>query len=153
MLAAIGLVPKDYPYKQCEPGRLSGSIAFCVEDGRLFEGDTSSVPFGPRCEKGDRIGCGVHFDQRQEDSEGRWVPVFFTRNGLELGSVLVQLNQNNFHPALSLGFEDEKVSFVPDERWNDVTYMAVDGCDEEWGMLSDIRLCGEVSSCSSNNLR
>lgn len=37
--------------------------------------------FGPKCARGDRIGCGIH----SENIEAGFTAVFFTKNGKEVG--------------------------------------------------------------------
>jgi len=68
---AIGLARKDYP-KDRHPGWNKGSIAFHADDGKVFMGSGTGDPFGPRCYKGDIMGCGVLFPRDYElrsDSE------------------------------------------------------------------------------------
>ncbi len=41
--------------------------------------------FGAKCNAGDRVGCGIKFEQVYEDSSPKqMVPVFFTKNGKEV---------------------------------------------------------------------
>lgn len=68
---AIGLARKDYP-KNRHPGWNKGSIAYHADDGKVFMGSGVGDPFGPRCNKGDIMGCGVLFPRDFEfrsDSE------------------------------------------------------------------------------------
>jgi len=68
---AIGLARKDYP-KNRHPGWNKGSIAYHADDGKIFVGSGVGSPFGPRCTKGDVMGCGVLFPrnyQCKSDSE------------------------------------------------------------------------------------
>lgn len=57
---AIGLAHKDYP-KSRHPGWNKGSIAYHADDGKIFAGCGVGAPFGPRCHKGDVMGCGILF--------------------------------------------------------------------------------------------
>ncbi|KAF8771023.1 SPRY domain-containing protein 3-like isoform X1 [Argiope bruennichi] len=57
---AIGLARKDYP-KYRHPGWNKGSIAYHADDGKIFVGSGVGDPFGPRCHKGDIMGCGIIF--------------------------------------------------------------------------------------------
>nr|CAB3266542.1 SPRY domain-containing protein 3-like [Phallusia mammillata] len=57
---AIGLVHKDYPLRR-HPGWNIGSIAYHADDGKIFLGRGQGTPFGPRCYRGDIMGCGIHF--------------------------------------------------------------------------------------------
>ena len=52
---------------------------------RLFKSNGRGRKFGEKCKAGDRVGCGVKFEQVFEDGTPRqMVPVFFTRNGKEV---------------------------------------------------------------------
>lgn len=57
---AIGLTQKDYP-KNRHPGWDEGSIAYHADDGKIFIGSGVGEDFGPRCHKGDILGCGISF--------------------------------------------------------------------------------------------
>ncbi|GCC20417.1 hypothetical protein chiPu_0018977 [Chiloscyllium punctatum] len=50
----------DYP-KNRHPGWSRGSVAYHADDGKLFQGSGVGDPFGPRCYKGDIMGCGIMF--------------------------------------------------------------------------------------------
>ena len=71
---AIGLARKNYP-KNKLPGWNPGSIGYHADDGKVFAGSGKwkvKWPFGPRCDKGDIMGCGVLFPRNYEcksDSE------------------------------------------------------------------------------------
>ncbi|KAI0214366.1 SPRY domain-containing protein 3 [Lamellibrachia satsuma] len=57
---AIGLARKDYP-KHRHPGWNKGSIGYHADDGKIFIGSGVGEPFGPRCHKGETMGCGILF--------------------------------------------------------------------------------------------
>ncbi|KAG8271325.1 SPRY domain-containing protein 3 [Homalodisca vitripennis] len=57
---AIGLTEKDYP-KNRLPGWDRGSIAYHADDGKVFIGCGVGEKFGPKCYKGDTMGCGISF--------------------------------------------------------------------------------------------
>ena len=68
---AIGLARRDYP-KNRHPGWNRGSIAYHADDGKVFVGSGVGSEFGPRCHKGDVMGCGILFPRNYEcksDSE------------------------------------------------------------------------------------
>lgn len=50
---------------------------------RLYNGNTVGQQFGPKCCRGDRIGCGVSLD-----SDDGQLTVFFTKNGKEVSALL-----------------------------------------------------------------
>ncbi|XP_055952548.1 SPRY domain-containing protein 3-like isoform X2 [Argiope bruennichi] len=56
----IKLNGTDYP-KYRHPGWNKGSIAYHADDGKIFVGSGVGDPFGPRCHKGDIMGCGIIF--------------------------------------------------------------------------------------------
>ncbi|NXP64389.1 SPRY3 protein, partial [Chloropsis cyanopogon] len=61
---------QDYP-KNRHPGWSRGSVAYHADDGKLFHGSGVGDPFGPRCYKGDVMGCGIMFPRDYgRDSEG-----------------------------------------------------------------------------------
>ncbi|XP_049805357.1 SPRY domain-containing protein 3-like [Schistocerca nitens] len=57
---AIGLTRRNYP-KHRHPGWNKGSIGYHADDGKIFVGSGLGDPFGPRCYKGDHMGCGIIF--------------------------------------------------------------------------------------------
>uniref|UniRef100_A0A131YTU0 SPRY domain-containing protein 3 n=1 Tax=Rhipicephalus appendiculatus TaxID=34631 RepID=A0A131YTU0_RHIAP len=57
---AIGLAHRDYP-RYRHPGWNEGSIAYHADDGKIFVGSGVGSRFGPKCQKGDIMGCGILF--------------------------------------------------------------------------------------------
>ena len=58
---------------------------FCTFSYRLFKSNGRGRKFGEKCKAGDRVGCGIKFEQVFGDGTPRqMVPVFFTRNGKEV---------------------------------------------------------------------
>ncbi|XP_053388031.1 uncharacterized protein LOC123541731 [Mercenaria mercenaria] len=55
---AIGVVPCIYPENH-QPGWGEGSIGYHADDGLLYNGTGTGKTFGPKCNVGDRIGCGI----------------------------------------------------------------------------------------------
>ncbi|XP_072162947.1 SPRY domain-containing protein 3-like [Diadema setosum] len=71
---ALGVTRKDYPVNM-HPGWDRGSIAYHADDGKIFTGHGIGNPFGPKCHKGDIMGCGIMFPRdyqadSDEDSDG-----------------------------------------------------------------------------------
>lgn len=54
-------------------------IAYSLLFYRLYNGNTVGQQFGPKCCRGDKIGCGI-----SPDSDDGQVTVFFTKNGKEV---------------------------------------------------------------------
>lgn len=55
------------------------TLSYLVCVCRLYNGNTVGQQFGPKCCRGDRIGCGLSFD-----SGAGQLTVFFTKNGKEV---------------------------------------------------------------------
>ncbi|KAK2144810.1 hypothetical protein LSH36_729g02038 [Paralvinella palmiformis] len=141
----VGLVPYRYSL-DAQPGLNSESVGYHADNGKLFKSSGAGRPFGPKCCVGDRIGCGVKFEQAKNDSI---VPVFFTRNGREIGTVLNHMPHGinrGLHPAIGLHSEGEEVRINLDAEWEHpfVTLMAIDSCEEDWARLHDVRVNGQL---------
>ncbi|KAG8007897.1 SPRY domain-containing protein 3, partial [Nibea albiflora] len=113
-MIAVGLVPQFYKLDH-QPGWLPHSVAFHADDGKLYNGNTVGQQFGPKCCRGDKIGCGISTDL--EDGQ---LTVFFTKNGKE-----VNLNAE-------WGAEE------------DDGQMIVDSHEEDWGRLHDVKVTGTL---------
>lgn len=59
-------------------------IVSCVH--RLYNGNPVGQQFGPKCNRGDRIGCGIY----AQTFDAALVTVFFTKNGKEVSYVFKQ---------------------------------------------------------------
>ncbi|KAG7237880.1 hypothetical protein INR49_031673, partial [Caranx melampygus] len=59
-LKADRLAQSDYPRNR-HPGWSRGSVAYHADDGKIFHGSGVGDAFGPRCFKGDIMGCGIMF--------------------------------------------------------------------------------------------
>lgn len=140
---AIGLGPSQYPL-DCKPGWNVDSVGFHADDGRLYKGCGLGRPFGSKCLSGDRMGCGIKFDQNDASGMRLLVKVFFTRNGEEIGTVVMPWPHGGLHPIIGLHSEGEEVELHLDSHWNhdDVILMAVDNVDDEWSRLHQVRLNG-----------
>ncbi|KAJ8369993.1 hypothetical protein SKAU_G00100210 [Synaphobranchus kaupii] len=134
---AVGLVPQRYKLDH-QPGWLPHSIAYHADDGKLYNGNTVGQQFGPKCNRGDRIGCGVFLERM----EAGLVTVFFTRNGKEVGSVLVPQSPEGLFPAVGMHSLGEEVRLDLQADWGDMaeddSAMVVDSGEEDWGRLHDI---------------
>ncbi|XP_032801009.1 SPRY domain-containing protein 3 isoform X1 [Petromyzon marinus] len=143
---SVGLVPRRYRL-DLPPGLLPGSVAFHAEHGELYRGQAVGQQFGPRCEAGDRIGCGI----RTTTVDGRGVAygvahIFFTRNGTELGSLSVPVPEGGLFPAVGLGSAGEEVMLELTASWpgEEDDSMLVDSLEDEWGRLHDVRIAGPL---------
>jgi len=143
----IGLCSHRYPLDLL-PGWTAESVGYHTGDGKLYKGRPRGQPYGPRCSAGDRVGCGVKFEVVAKNSglHTTMVPVFFTKNGKELGTQLIPCPPGGLFPAIGLQREPEEVVLSMDLRWapeEDIA-MSVDCGEEEWRRLHDIKLNGQM---------
>ncbi|XP_066564600.1 SPRY domain-containing protein 3 [Amia ocellicauda] len=137
---AVGLVPQYYKLDH-QPGWLPHSVAYHADDGKLYNGNTVGQQFGPKCNRGDRIGCGIYL----ESFEAGLTTVFFTKNGKEVGSVVVPVSPDGLFPAIGMHSLGEEVRLDLQAEWGpeeDDSVMMVDSHEDEWGRLHDVRVCG-----------
>lgn len=149
MIAAIGigLVPYKYPMDS-QPGWRVFSVGYHADDGHLFKGSGFGRPFGPKCNIGDRMGCGIKFKRNEDErpQPEQAVQVFFTRNGQEVGTVTVPYPPGGLYPAVGMHSEGEEVRLNLDAEWQyeELVHMAVDSGEEEWSRLHDVKLNGNT---------
>nr|XP_046253832.1 SPRY domain-containing protein 3 isoform X2 [Scatophagus argus] len=144
---AVGLVPKFYRLDH-QPGWLPYSVAYHADNGKLYNGNPVGQQFGPKCARGDRIGCGIH----SENIEAGFTTVFFTKNGKEVGSVEVPVSAEGLFPAVGMHSMGEEVKVDLQAEWlldEDDSMMMVDSHEDEWGRLYDIRLLEYVGKGKS----
>ncbi|XP_026188498.1 SPRY domain-containing protein 3 isoform X1 [Mastacembelus armatus] len=139
---AVGLVPKFYRLDH-QPGWLPYSVAYHADNGKLYNGNPVGQQFGPKCARGDRIGCGIH----SENTEAGLTTVFFTKNGREVGSVEVPVSVEGLFPAVGMHSMGEEVKVDLQAEWfleEDDSMMMVDSHEDDWGRLYDIRVSGTL---------
>ncbi|KTG31242.1 hypothetical protein cypCar_00018994, partial [Cyprinus carpio] len=139
---AVGLVPQHYKLDH-QPGWLPHSIAYHADDGKLYNGNPVGQQFGPKCNRGDRIGCGIYADT----SDAGLVTVFFTKNGKEVGSVVVPVAPDGLFPAIGMHSLGEEVRLDLQAEWGseeEDSVMMVDSHEDEWARLYDVRVSGTV---------
>ncbi|KAK3547495.1 hypothetical protein QTP86_021477 [Hemibagrus guttatus] len=167
---AVGLVPQFYKLDH-QPGWLPHSIAYHADDGKLYNGNPVGQQFGPKCNRGDRIGCGIHADT----FDAGLTTVFFTKNGKEVsftdllllllfhsvpvsatsniplmeqvGSMVVPVVPGGLFPAIGMHSLGEEVRLNLQAEWGtdeEDSIMMVDSHEDEWGRLYDVRVCGTL---------
>lgn len=139
---AVGLVPKFYRLDH-QPGWLPYSVAYHADNGKLYNGNPVGQQFGPKCACGDRIGCGIHF----ENIEAGVTTVFFTKNGKEVGSVEVPVSAEGLFPAVGMHSMGEEVRVDLQAEWfleEDDSMMMVDSHEDDWSRLFDVRVSGTL---------
>jgi len=102
---AIGVVPPRYSLDRV-PGWCTGSVAYHTDNGRLYNGTSKGKIFGPIPHRGDVIGCGVSF----HPNNTKFCSVFFTYNGIEIGQIKTEYQDNGLYPAV--GLTDRKDSVI-----------------------------------------
>lgn len=140
-MISVGLVPQSYKLDH-QPGWLPNSVAFHADDGKLYNGNTVGQQFGPKCCRGDRIGCGI-----SPDFEEGQVTVFFTKNGAEVGSVDIASAPDSLFPAVGMHSLGEEVLLDLNAEWGpeeDEGLMIVDSHEEDWARLHDVKVIGTV---------
>ncbi|GLD73840.1 SPRY domain-containing protein 3-like protein, partial [Lates japonicus] len=138
-MIAVGLVPQLYKLDH-QPGWLPHSVAFHADDGKLYNGNTVGQQFGPKCCRGDRVGCGISLDA--DDGQ---LTVFFTKNGKEVGSVEIPASPEALYPAVGMHSLGEEVLLDLNAEWGmeeDDGQMIVDSHEEDWGRLHDVKVTG-----------
>ncbi|XP_068454152.1 SPRY domain-containing protein 3-like isoform X2 [Clinocottus analis] len=139
---AVGLVPKFYRLDH-QPGWLPYSVAYHADNGKLYNGNPVGQQFGPKCARGDRIGCGIH----SENIKAGFTIVFFTKNGKEVGSLEVPVSAEGLFPAVGMHSLGEEVKVDLQAEWfleEDESMMMVDSHEDDWGRLFDVRVSGTL---------
>ncbi|XP_077863669.1 uncharacterized protein LOC144348043 [Saccoglossus kowalevskii] len=113
----MGLVPEGYKLPH-QPGWREYSVGYHADDGKLYKESSTGTPFGDKCHTGDVMGCGIKFNQmKYGDSAQKTLPVFFTKNGKEVGTVVCELPTNGWFPAIGLNSVGEMVRLHEDSDW------------------------------------
>ena len=131
----IGLGPYTY-ILDSYPGWKHGSIGYHADNGMLYQENGYGKPFGPTCQMGDVMGCGVRFtewreshqtneDDCEEDEKqllakttasfksngsGQECVIYFTKNGKEIGESKMVIPQGGFYPMVAMSSAGEKVT-------------------------------------------
>lgn len=145
---SLGLVSTRHPLDE-PPGWVPESVGVHVDNGKLYKGSPrgSYQIVKPQCGSGDRLGCGVKFEELLSwENQQTPVPVFFTRNGKELGCVSFPWPIGGLFPSVSLHSLGEEVQLKRDVKWivNEDISMCIDSNEDDWSRLHDIRLNGSI---------
>ena len=110
----IGIGPEDCHLFEMQEGMLryqadSGNVYHgCVYHARSCE--KRKIMLGLICSEGDRIGCGIDFD---DDHQSDFMNVFFTRNGKQVGDLIkCRIPSFKMFPLVRLGSEGEQLHFL-----------------------------------------
>ncbi|XP_023812717.1 SPRY domain-containing protein 3 isoform X3 [Oryzias latipes] len=137
---AVGLVPRFYRLDH-QPGWLPHSVAYHADNGKLYNGSPVGKQFGPKCTRGDRIGCGIG----SENLNTGLTKIFFTKNGEEVGSVEVAVSAEGLFPAVGMHSLGEEVKVDLQAEWlseEGDSMMMVDSHEDDWGRLYGVRVSG-----------
>jgi len=105
----IGIGERNYPLQRM-PGWNRNGIGYHGDDGKLYHESGAGRRFGPTCKTGDRMGCGIDFDQGFSDG---FCYVFFTKNGEQVGnSVRMKRPLYGLYPIIGLHSMGEKVRYL-----------------------------------------
>ena len=110
---AIGLASKRYPTNSWV-GWNSESIAYHLDDGKLFKVSNLGHTFGPKAFTGDTVGCGVRFGNTSLSAAvkgGDKMEVFFTINGAVIGTQKVNFAPGGMFPTVCIESPSESVIF------------------------------------------
>ncbi|XP_023326347.1 SPRY domain-containing protein 3 isoform X2 [Eurytemora carolleeae] len=140
----IGLCSHKYPLDLL-PGWSGESIGLNTADGKIYKGRPRGQVNGGKFMTGDRVGCGVKFENISGLNVSL-IPVFFTKNGKEICTTFMPCPPGGLFPAFGLQKEPEEVRLMMDLVWNpeDDVAMSIDSGEEEWHRLHDIRLNGQL---------
>jgi hypothetical protein len=110
----IGLAPSYYPLT-CLPGWRPGSIGYHCQDGCVFEGRELGRPIGDPVKNGDKVGCGIDYQQSTRQN----AVVYFTHNRKKLNDVFklewAKTDSDDgkvLYPTIGLSSKGEKVKLV-----------------------------------------
>ena len=117
---AIGLASKRYATNNWV-GWKQESIAYHLDDGKLFKVSNLGHSFGPKVFAGHTVGCGVRFGKPGESEAtfvdhsvavkgGEVVEVFFTINGALIGTQKMTISCGGLFPTICL--ESSSESFI-----------------------------------------
>lgn len=98
---AVGLVQTNHPLDQL-PGFVAGSVGYHAGDGRIYLGHQRGTIVASKCEVGDRLGCGVRFENLPSQRQLHGKPsimlpfvkmrVYFTLNGIEVSGFILKIS-------------------------------------------------------------
>ena len=105
----IGMGERSYPLHRM-PGWNRNGIGYHGDDGKLYHESGGGRRFGPTCKTGDRMGCGIDFDQGYSDG---YCYVFFTKNGEQVGDTIrMKRPLYGLYPIVGLHSLGEKVRYL-----------------------------------------
>lgn len=126
---AIGLSSKRYPLNSWV-GWGPESIAYHLDDGKLFKCSNLGHGFGPKAFTGDTVGCGLRFGTSGITVKGEEkLEVFFTFNGGIIGAQKVSIPPGGLFPTICVESPSESVIFSQYEDFPPVSSMV---CDSDW---------------------
>ena len=105
----IGVGEQGYPLDRM-PGWNRNGIGYHADDGRLFFQDGFGRAFAATCSEGDRMGCGIDYEDECEEG---YRSIFFTKNGSQIGEkVKMRRPLFGFYPIVGMHSVGEKVRYL-----------------------------------------
>ena len=103
----IGLGDDEYPLHRM-PGWNHNGIGYHSDNGQLYYQKGHGVKYGPTCKAGDRMGCGVDFNNRTSGC----VNIFFTKNGQLIGD-FIKFNkpESGLYPIIGMCQKGERIRY------------------------------------------
>ncbi|CAG9334621.1 unnamed protein product [Blepharisma stoltei] len=96
----VGLIDESFQLSKY-PGASKRSYGIKA-DGKVYHNSTQGRDFCQKFASGDVIGCGIIFDTQE---------IFFTKNGVFLGSAFKGIEPIEYYPAVALLTPQESVTF------------------------------------------
>ena len=114
----IGLARREYPL-DCQPGWVTGSIAYHCDDGTLYNDGKANKDFFRPSTTDDVIGCGVREKANKAGQLQQFV--FFTHNGKEIGKdIFSHPPAKELYPIIGMHSRGEVVKVNPAATWDEI---------------------------------
>ena len=146
---AIGLASRDYR-SDTWVGVRNNSIAYHLDDGKLFRNSDLGHNFGPKVFNGHRVGCGVRFDQIDHVNAVRGGPkpeVFFTIDGAILGTQRATIPPGGLFPTVCLESPSESAIVTFYSKYPPISSYV----GKEWGSAYNIQQVGRMLQSNFNH--
>ena len=140
---AVGVAPKNYPSNSWV-GWKKGSAAYHLDDGKLFKGISSyGHNMGPKVFAGSTVGCGITFasnDHAIAVRGGDKLEVFFTVNGVKIGTHEMTIPPGGLFPTICLETPAESIIFHSRSQYPPVA----NSVGSEWASAYSLHQAGRI---------
>ncbi len=146
---AIGLASTRYPMNSWV-GWGAESIAYHLDDGKLFKHSSLGHNFGPKAFTGDTVGCGLRFGTSGLTVKGdEKLEVYFTFNGGVIGTQKVTIPTGGLFPTVCIESPSESIVFNQHNQFPPVSSMV---CDSQWSNAYCVVQSGQLLQSSQRSL-